>query len=208
MNGNICFNKNIFLVFVVLIIVCILFLPNLLKKINPVDEINTTTQSQVQAPPKTPSNTVHKHIHTIERNQRPMSKDEILYRRDSLVVKNPLVAPTRRNPSYMYPRFQIPLSYPTRGYPDSYQYYGNLRRTADEKVVRLFARQKYRNSNQYEYYGMVSDLYGKDIKIQIDHKKELYDGDEIDVDFLDTSKGKFKLYINKIDTPEYHPHHY
>jgi len=49
-----------------------------------------------------------------------------------------------------------------------------------------------------------SDL---EIKHPIDVKngREIYDGDEIDIDFLDPSKGKFKYYANNFDKPRYNP---
>ena len=204
--SNICLNKTSFLLGTVIVILLIVF-------VNKYGINSHTTSAPAQVTEKkiiiNKSEPIQKHIDNNNHHhphKRPISRNEILYRRDQHALSNPLVAPTRRNPNYMYPPFTIPLNIPTRGYPDSYQYLGNLRRAADEKIVKLFGRQKYRGSNEYEFYGIMSDSNGSNIKIQIDQTKELYDGDEIDIDFLDTSKGQFKLYINKYDEPKYDPY--
>ena len=43
------------------------------------------------------------------------------------------------------------------------------------------------------------------IPLKIVRDKEVYDGDEIDIEFLDSSKGTFKLYMNEYDRPRYNP---
>ena len=124
--------------------------------------------------------------------------------------ENPLKPPNRRLPRHIYPPtakdyiFEVP----TRGYPDNYHYYGNLIRREDDKIVKLFGRQIYPGSNQYEYYGITSDpTGGSSVKIPIKVKgdKELYDKDEIDIEFLDSSVGKFILFMNDFDRPRYNP---
>ena len=79
-----------------------------------------------------------------------------------------------------------------------------------QKIVKLFARQTYPNSNKYEYYGIMSDNGGSEIKIGIDsvNQKELYDGEEISIDILNSTEqnSKFKLYLNKMDEPRYNPY--
>ena len=131
-------------------------------------------------------------------------------KRDEDALENPLKPPNRRLPRHIYPSaakdyiFEVP----TRGYPDNYHYYGNLIRREDNKMVKLFGRQIYPGSNQYEYYGITSDpTGGSSVKIPIKIKgdKELYDKDEIDIDFLDTSIGKFILFMNDFDRPRYNP---
>jgi hypothetical protein len=221
---SICFDKSTFLFLIVVIIIGIIFLDKYMSNKN----TKTVSESRKHIDPKQTYN-ISTTKNTIIGNSRPSMRPpqhqlqhplqhhlqrsplintrKILDNRDRRALVDPLSAPTRRNPSYMYPPFTVPLDIPTRGYPDEYQYMGNLRRTEDSKVVKLFGRQKYRNSNTYEYYGMVSDTYGKDLKIQIDFERELFDSDEIDIEFLDTSIGKFKLYMNKYDEPRYDPYH-
>ena len=204
MANNICFNRNTFLFGIIVIIIIVIFVD---KFVVSKDSSDRPSIAKTDYQEKHLENTSQTSTTII--NQKPVrtiSREEILYRRDHNALKNPLAPPTRRNSNYMYPPFTIPLNIPTRGYPDTYQYYGNLRRAADEKIVKLFGRQKFHGSNEYEYYGIISDSNGSDVKIQIDHTRELYDDDEIDIEFLDTSKGKFKLYINKFDTPKYNPY--
>ena len=72
----------------------------------------------------------------------------------------------------------------------------------------LYGRQTYPGSNQYDYYGITSDGVGSaEVKIPIDvpNNKELYDKDEIDIEFLDSSVGKFILFMNDFDRPRYNP---
>ena len=78
----------------------------------------------------------------------------------------------------------------------------------DEKIVKLFGRQTYPGSNKYEYYGITSDnTGGQEVKlpIVIEGDKELYDKDQVSIDFLDSSKGNFILYMNDYDRPRYNP---
>ena len=134
--------------------------------------------------------------------------DKLIDERDQKALEDPFTAPTRRMPRHIYPteKSDYIFEVPTRGYPDSYHALGILKRNEDEKTMQLFGRQIYPGSNQYEYYvrGVESDL---EIKHPIDVKngREIYDGDEIDIDFLDPSKGKFKYYANNFDKPRYNP---
>ena len=95
-----------------------------------------------------------------------------IYERDRNAFTDPLSPPTRRQPRHVY---NDVINYnhfynPTRGYPDSYHYMGNLVRKEDEKIVKLFGRQTYPNSNKYEYYGITTDKHGGELKIKIDSK--------------------------------------
>ena len=88
--------------------------------------------------------------------------DNLIDKRDEDALEDPMKAPNRRLPRHIYPDsakdyiFEVP----TRGYPDNYHYYGNLIRREDNKIVKLFGRQIYPGSNQYEYYGITSDSTG------------------------------------------------
>ena len=134
--------------------------------------------------------------------------DKLIDERDQKALEDPFTAPTRRMPRHIYPteKSDYIFEVPTRGYPDSYHALGILKRNEDEKTMQLFGRQIYPGANQYEYYvrGVESDL---EIKHPIDVKngREIYDGDEIDIDFLDPSKGKFKYFANNFDKPRYNP---
>lgn len=202
--NSICFSKSTFLFLIVVVIIGIIFLD---KYMSNKDKENDSESRKHIDPKQTYNITNTKNTIVSEPRTRPIvSPGRIFHNRDRRALSDPLAPPTRRNPNYMYPPFTIPLNIPTRGYPDTYHYWGNLRRNEDGKIVKLFGRQKYRGSNTYEYYGIVSDTYGKDLKIQINNERELFDNDEIDIDFLDTSVGKFKLYMNKYDEPRYNPY--
>jgi hypothetical protein len=128
--------------------------------------------------------------------------------RDMNAINNPLTAPTKRVPRHVYPVPPISsvINVQTRGYSDNYQYLGNLVRSSDEKIVKLFGRQTYPGSSRYEYYGITNDSAGSTkVKIESTNNVELQDGDEISIDIFDSSKGTFKLYINDDDTIRYNP---
>jgi len=210
--NKICFDKSTFLIGIIILIVGIIVLDKFIhnyysqKKVNNIivtKENNKSNNDENKKYIDTQPNV----IATTEIPPPPPSKREILYTRDQRALNDPLAPPTRRNPGYTYPPHlpYPPLDIPSRGYPDTYQYYGNLRR-ADGKVVKLFGRQVYPGSHEYEYYGITSDNYGSEVKIKIEtQRREIYDGDEIDINFLDVSKGKFKLYLNDYDRPRYNP---
>jgi hypothetical protein len=134
--------------------------------------------------------------------------------RDRNAINDPLSPPTRRQPRHVYNDViynnKHYFNNPTRGYPDNYHYYGNLVRKEDEKIVKLFGRQTYPNSNKYEYYGITTDKNGGELKINIESKneKELYDNDEININILNNTENsnKFKLYLNNMDQPYYNPY--
>ncbi len=129
--------------------------------------------------------------------------------RDRNVINDPLTAPTRRVPRHVYPipPLSTTINIPTRGATDNYQYMGNLVRSADEKIVKLFGRETYPGSIRYEYYGIATDSAGHvKVKIETHNNKELEDGEEVDISVFDISKGKFKLYLNDDDTLRYNPY--
>jgi hypothetical protein len=130
--------------------------------------------------------------------------------RDYRIVYDQLAPASQRPPVYVFPPQQIAqyIDIPTRGYPDNYQYIGNLIRTTDEKVIKLFGRQKYARSDQYEYYGVASDGSNIGIKIPIEtvRNQEIYDGDEIDVPYFNVVQGKFKAQLFPDQTFRYNPY--
>ena len=132
-----------------------------------------------------------------------VKKGDSLMERDQAVLSNALVAPFRRMPRHVYGKHKIPINFPTRGYADNFQYMGNLIRRSDEKLVKLFGRQKYPGSTQYEYYGMMSDHGGSQIKVQISNTKELYNNDNVNIPLL--NNGAFTVQMHKLDEPRYNP---
>lgn len=195
---QICFNQNLFLISILILFTIIIIInnTNLQKMYNTQSNNNTPDDDTLVS---------NKYI-------IPTSKfvNDKIDQRDEDALENPLKPPNRRLPRHIYPSaakdyiFEVP----TRGYPDNYHYYGNLIRREDNKMVKLFGRQIYPGSNQYEYYGITSDPTGGSsvkIPIKVRGDKELYDKDEIDIDFLDSNVGKFILFMNDFDRPRYNP---
>lgn len=90
----------------------------------------------------------------------------------------------------------------TRGTPPGFRYVGNAI-DANNRILKLFGRPKYRGSTQFEYYGIYSDAHDS-TKIPLDNlTKEVFDGDSIKVPFL--SNDEFRVNIFKDRTFEYYP---
>ena len=198
---QICFNQNLFLISILLSFTIIIMINN-----NNIQKKFTTHSNDTNQENNT-SDTIISNKYIIPTSNFVNDKID---KRDEDALEDPLKPPNRRLPRHIYPSaakdyiFEVP----TRGYPDNYHYYGNLIRREDNKMVKLFGRQIYPGSNQYEYYGITSDPTGGSsvkIPIKVRGDKELYDKDEIDIEFLDTSVGKFILFMNDFDRPRYNP---
>lgn len=129
---------------------------------------------------------------------------------------DPLEDPTRRVPRHEIPPIALKyaLDIPTRGYPDNYNQFGVLKKESkhdhDHKIddnqnqlIRLFGRQRYPGSNEYEYYTMITS--GNDlIKIPIHNKRrnELYEDDII---YIKELSNDYKVHLYKYDAPRYYP---
>jgi hypothetical protein len=138
-----------------------------------------------------------------------VTKREVLLDRDRRMVDDDFVAPERRLPSHAYPDRNIKqmINIPTRGYPDNYQNIGILVRKEDEKILKLFGRQTYPGSNQYEYYVIDSSSNSDNkIPLEIPGNKEIYDNDVVPIPWLDQSKGLFEVKIYDYDVPRYNPY--
>ena len=151
-------------------------------------------------------------IITYAREKIIHDENKELDNRDLSVYHDPMSPPFRRVPRHVYPRriFKLMINIPTQGHPDSFHYIGNLTRKNDEKIIKLFGRQNHPGSTQWEYYGIGPDGSGTSVKFPITtkHKKELYDGDKIDLELFDLNKGKFTLYLHDYNTPRYNPYDY
>ncbi len=116
------------------------------------------------------------------------------------------------------------FNYPTRGFTDTYSLQGYLVKkdtnirpptqetdfnqsnelTKNNTILKLFGRQVYPNSNEYEYYVMVNTGYNDNIKYFLEkQKRELYDGDNVYVDIL---KQNYKVEMLKDRTFRYNPY--
>ena len=215
MNMNkVCFNQNAFLIGIVILTVVVLILNNF-NNCPPCNPKIIYKEKEVKENEEVEDRNTNQNSHNVLVSTRYGIRDDplvdnLIDKRDADALEDPLKAPNRRLPRHIYPDsakdyiFEVP----TRGYPDNYHYYGNLIRREDNKIVKLFGRQIYPGSNQYEYYGITSDSTGGStvkIPVKVPGDKELYDKDQLDIDFLDSSVGKFILYMNDYDRPRYNP---
>jgi hypothetical protein len=110
---------------------------------------------------------------------------ELIRRRDLGVMADPLAPPEKRTER---PQIDMTLpllrnkyiGLPTRGSYDTYQQTGYLvDDTNSNNILKLFGRQKYPGSSQYEYYAMKSTAADQ-YKIPLnDIKKQLFDNDSV-----------------------------
>ena len=221
MSQKICFDSNLFIIGIIIFSLIFYFNKNLNKNSKNEKFYEFKTSSDNRPKNYCEENNKDTKIENKSNNTLISTKyykpsiykpliDKLIDNRDLDAVEDPLKPPNRRLPRHIYPDHvkDYIFEQPTRGYPDSYHYYGNLIRRSDDKIVKLYGRQKYPGSNQYEYYGITSDGVGSaEVKIPINTKneKELYDKDKVDIDFLDSSKGDFILYMNDFDRPRYNP---
>ena len=129
--------------------------------------------------------------------------------RDRKVIFKVDHPPERRQPIHIQQPISLKrrINIPTRGYPDNYTLQGILVRKSDEKTLQLFGRQKYPGSSQWEYFAVGNDKNSFESKLPVEVRgdKELYDKDMIDLPYLDSKKGKFKVKLYKLDSPRYIP---
>lgn len=118
---------------------------------------------------------------------------------------DPLEDPTTRVDRYLLGplEYRRMFNYPTQGYPDTYRWLGILICTDDDvpknKIIKLFGRQKYPNSNDYQYYTMLNMDHDQ-IKVHIHRRKELYDDDIVNISELGKT---YKVQLNKDDDMRY-----
>jgi hypothetical protein len=155
---------------------------------------------------------------TSEDKNKVIIENEILPPRDVLkdmdykVMGDPLTEATRRPPRHVIgPVINSPyFNYPTRGYTDSYSLKGYLiDETATDnkdKFIKLFGREKYPNSTEWEYYVSINTGIDDNIKYTLDkQRKELWDGDNVYIDLLGKN---YKAKILKQKTFEYNPYEF
>lgn len=118
---------------------------------------------------------------------------------------DPLEDPTMRVDRYLLGplEYRKMFNYPTQGYPDTYRWMGimiNHDESDKNKIIKLFGRQKYPRSNEYQYYTMINMDHDQ-IKVHLhNHRKELYDHDEV---FVPELNKKYTVQLNKDDDMRY-----
>ena len=110
---------------------------------------------------------------------------ELIRQRDLGVIANPLLPPEKRTERPTID-MTLPLlrnkyiGLPTRGSYDTYQNVGYLSKEGDtDNVLKLFGRQKYPGSNQYEYYAIKSTNVDQFKVPMYEQKRQLFDGDTV-----------------------------
>ncbi len=74
----------------------------------------------------------------------------------------------------------------------------------ENQIIKLFGREKFPNSNVFEYYVIINTGFNDSIKYFLENQtKELFDGDNVYIDILQ-SKYKVKIMKNKLF--EYNPY--
>lgn len=130
---------------------------------------------------------------------------------DYRVLEDPMKDPKRRISRYSLGNIlpNAAFNFPTRGPQDTFSQQGylvdkNAPPDDPNKILQLFGRQKWANSNQYEYYiTFQSGVHER--KYELDkYKKELYNKDEVKVDILNNRKYEVKLF--KHETMDYNPY--
>ena len=208
MNNKVCLPLPYFMIFLIVIVLLIINFSDLYKKPK---IINSENEKEIKFVIENKSDS-NKKIITFAREEILANDDDEITRRDEKSYLDPLDAPLRRVPRHIYPRgkFKHMINIPTQGYPDSFHYIGNLTRKNDEKIIKLFGRQHHPGSTQWEYYGIGPDGSGTSVKFPIEtkRKQELYEGDELELELFDSSKGKFTLYLHDYNAPRYNPYDY
>jgi hypothetical protein len=139
----------------------------------------------------------------------PENQIDPVFAYDVNTLTNPFIPPSSRPADYLFrsvvdnPYF----NFPSRGMSDSFSYLGylvkqsTLDNTQEEyqqsnnNLVQVMGRQKYPNSNQYQYYALISKNNGSnEIKIPLNTRKneELYDGDFVTVPELGNLRYTFR----------------
>jgi hypothetical protein len=136
---------------------------------------------------------------------------DIIRNIDYQTLNDPLTEPSKRQPRYIFgPLMNTPyFNYPTRGFQDTYSLLAYLVDRKEEKhddnyIIKLFGRQRYPGSDQYDYYVELK-VGGDKIKVPLENKKrELYDGDEVYVELI---KKTYTVKTLPDKTLEYNPYY-
>jgi hypothetical protein len=154
----------------------------------------------------------------------PNISDDLLTMYDRKTTFDPLYEPTKRPPRHVImPILGNPyFNYPTRGFTDSYSLKGYLikdknhhkleklseeekgGKITENQILKLFGREKFPNSIEYEYYVMVNTGFDDKIKYFLENQsKELYDGDNVYIDIL---QSKYRVKLLKDKSLVYNPY--
>jgi len=138
---------------------------------------------------------------------RKLYNDNIIKRYDEKKIYDILEEPSKR-PSRSEIGdigFRKYINIATQGYPDNYHLIGILINNEgyENKILKLYGREKYPRSILWEYYTIISD--GNDmIKIELNNKnnKELFTGDNI---YIEELKKNYEVKLYSTDELKYNP---
>lgn len=219
MNAKSLFN---IIVYSLIILSIILVSSNLISNLNIHDTMETTTslynrellkeikelRNQIDEKEKN-KETIHKiEVPVVP----PIIDNDVINIYDKKTAYDPMYEPTRRPP-----RHQIDMiignpafNYPTRGFTDTYSLHGylvkdkELKEYSDNKILRLYGREKFPNSIEFEYYVIINNGPHDEIKYFLENqRKELYNGDSIYIDIL---QSKYYVKLLKDKTIVYNPY--
>jgi len=130
-------------------------------------------------------NTNYPDVPVIQLPNNGLTDYDLIKQRDLGVIANPLVPPEKRTERPTVD-MTLPLlrnkyiGLPTRGSYDTYQNVGYLTDESNpDNVLKLFGRQKWPGSTQYEYYAIKSTAVDQFKVPMYDIKKQLFDGDTV-----------------------------
>jgi len=130
-------------------------------------------------------NTNYPDVPVIQIPNNGLTDYDLIKQRDLGVIANPLVPPEKRTERPTVD-MTLPLlrnkyiGLPTRGSYDTYQNVGYLTDESNpDNVLKLFGRQKWPGSTQYEYYAIKSTAVDQFKVPMYDIKKQLFDGDTV-----------------------------
>ena len=132
-------------------------------------------------------NTNYPEVPNIQVPNGGLTDYELIKQRDLGVIANPLIAPEKRTERPTID-MTLPLirnkyiGLPTRGSYDTYQNVGYLTDDSNpDNVLKLFGRQKWPGSTQYEYYAIKSTAVDQFKVPMYDIRKQLFDGDKVKI---------------------------
>lgn len=139
----------------------------------------------------------------IKLNNKYIAIPDVITETDYKILDDPLQDPFKRPARHVIaPLIGNPhLNIPTRGFSDSFSLQGYLVKNKD--IFKLFGREKFPNSTEYEYYVEIYTNRDNSIKYELSNKRELYDGDEVYIDIL---KDNFSVKMLKTKGLEYNPY--
>ena len=153
----------------------------------------------------------------------PAITEDLITMYDRQTTYDPMTEPTKRPPRHVImPIIGNPhFNYPTKGFTDSYSLKGYLvkdsyhthendtgekkeNKITENQILKLFGREKFPNSIEYEYYVIINTGFDDKIKYFLEKQtKELFDSDSV---YIDIIQSKYKVKLLKDKNMVYNPY--